>query len=224
MNMMMMDAGPMSGVSGTFAATENYDDPFGVMVGQAPLILRCKIVLLGDATVGKTSIAQIFQGGLNNFPKNYNMTMGLDFLVKKVPVPDTNVVVEIYIVDCGGFATNEAENLLSRPHWENANAFMFVYDVSNPETFQNLDHWYRQVKEARGELAVTGVVVANKTDLADRSGIVSDGDGKSFSEARGLEFLTACAAQGDVDKPFELVAFDFCNKYSDRKAQLEAGV
>eukprot|EP00971_Amphidinium_carterae_P007482 148489-Amphidinium_carterae.1 len=59
-----MDAGPMSGVSGTFAATENYDDPFGVMVGQAPLILRCKIVLLGDATVGKTSIAQIFQGPL----------------------------------------------------------------------------------------------------------------------------------------------------------------
>merc|ERR1712137_1011107 len=69
------------------------DDPFGQLVKPPPLILRCKIVLLGDSASGKTSLAQVFQGGAQNFPKNYVMTIGIVLLVKKVTIPDTNVVV-----------------------------------------------------------------------------------------------------------------------------------
>merc|ERR1719453_478642 len=124
------------------------DDPFNMMSPVPPLILRCKIVLLGDSTVGKTSIAQVFQGGVQSFPKNYSMTVGIDFMVKKVSIPDTNVIVEMYIVDCGGF--NICQDLL-KPHWENANAVMLVYDVSNQESYQNLSNWYEQIKTSRME-------------------------------------------------------------------------
>merc|ERR1719491_1056458 len=97
------------------AEAGNPEDPFGMLTQAPPLILRCKIVLLGDSTVGKTSIANVFQGGVQNFPKNYSMTVGIDFMVKKVSIPDTNVIVEMYIVDCGGYAI--CQDLL-KPHWE----------------------------------------------------------------------------------------------------------
>merc|ERR1719284_753321 len=138
----------------------NGDDPFAMLSANPPLILRCKIVLLGDSSVGKTSIAQVFQGGVQNFPKNYSMTVGIDFMVKKVSIPDTNVVVEMYIVDCGGFSVSQD---LLKPHWENCNAVMLVYDVSDPKSFGNLTSWYEQLKQTRADAAITGVVIASKT-------------------------------------------------------------
>merc|ERR1719453_909063 len=189
------------------------DDPFNMMSPVPPLILRCKIVLLGDSTVGKTSIAQVFQGGVQSFPKNYSMTVGIDFMVKKVSIPDTNVVVEMYIVDCGGFSI--CQDLL-KPHWENANAVMLVYDVSNPESFDNLASWYEQIKKSRMESAITGVVIASKTDLCERPGAVTEEQGKNFSHEKGLEFFEACATKGIVDAPFHFMGEVFYQKYCDR--------
>ncbi|CAE8630867.1 unnamed protein product [Polarella glacialis] len=194
------------------------EDPFGAVAAAPPLILRCKIVLLGDPASGKTSLAQVFQGGVQNFPKNYNMTIGIDFMVKRVGIPDTNVVVEMYIVDCGGFSI--CQDLL-KPHWENANAVMMVYDASNPESFNNLEAWYRQLKQSRGESAISGVVIASKTDLADRPGAVSSQHGQQFSSEKGLEFFETCATKGIVDAPFHFLAEVFYQKYGDRKAELE---
>lgn len=194
------------------------DDPFNTAAATPPLILRCKIVLLGDSTVGKTSIAQVFQGGVQSYPKNYSMTVGIDFMVKKVSIPDTNVVVEMYIVDCGGFSI--CQDLL-RPHWENANAVMLVYDVSSPESFSNMSSWYEQIKASRAESAITGVVIASKTDLAERPGAVTQEMGQSFSHEKGLEYFEACAFKGIVDAPFHFLAEVFYQKYCDRKAELQ---
>jgi len=194
------------------------EDPFSSLATVPPLILRCKIVLLGDSTVGKTSIAHVFQGGVQNFPKNYNMTVGIDFMVKKVSIPDTNVVVEMYIVDCGGFSI--CQDLL-KPHWENANAVMLVYDVSSPESFGNLASWYEQIKQSRLESAITGVVIASKTDLAERPGAVTADQGQQFSSEKGLEFFEACSTKGIVDAPFHFLAEVFYQKYGDRKMELE---
>merc|ERR1719324_1990035 len=168
------------------------DGDIPLSLTEPPLVLRCKIVLLGDSTVGKTSIASVFNGGVQNFPKNYNMTVGIDFNVKRVQIPDTNVTVEMYIVDCGGFSI--CQDLL-KPHWENANAIMLVYDVSNPESFGSLASWYEQIKASRAESAITGVVIASKTDLSDRPGAVSEEQGKTFSQEKGLEFFEACATK-----------------------------
>merc|ERR1719401_303327 len=157
------------------------EDLFGALVAPPSLVLRCRIVLLGDSAVGKTSLAQVFQSGVTNFPKNYSMTIGLDFMVKRVTIPDTNVIVEMYIVDCGGFSICQD---LHKPHWETANATMFVYDSSNPESFQNLDMWYDNLKQTRADSAITGVVIAAKTDLADRqsAGSVTAEQGQQFAQ------------------------------------------
>uniref|UniRef100_A0A7S3U692 Uncharacterized protein n=1 Tax=Strombidinopsis acuminata TaxID=141414 RepID=A0A7S3U692_9SPIT len=196
----------------------NGEDLFGIASSTPSLTLRCKIVLLGDSACGKTSLAQVFQGGAQNFPKNYNMTIGLDFLVRRVSIPDTNVVVEMYIVDCGGFSITQD---LLKPHWENANAVMFVYDVSNPDSFKNLTKWYDELKQSRGEAAITGVVIATKMDLNERPGAVPPEQGQQFAQHHGLEYFETCATKGHVDQPFNFLAEVFHNKYKERKEQLE---
>merc|ERR550537_1221039 len=210
---------PLGGLQGPPDASlsAGAEDPFNMSAPVPPLILRCKIVLLGDSTVGKTSIAQVFQGGVQNFPKNYNMTVGVDFNVKSVHIPETNVTVEMYIVDCGGFSI--CQDLL-KPHWENANAIMLVYDASNADTFKSLASWYEKIQESRKDTAITGVVIANKTDLMERPGSVPPEMGQEFSKGHGLEFFEACATKGDVDAPFHFLAEVFYQKYDDRCKEL----
>ena len=36
-------------------------------------ILRCKVVLVGDACVGKSALTQVFHSGGGTYPKNYLM-------------------------------------------------------------------------------------------------------------------------------------------------------
>merc|ERR1719158_45901 len=124
------------------------DDMMKLLKEPPLLVLRCKIVLLGDSAVGKTSIAKVFQSGESSFPDRYTMTMGIDFVIKRVNIPETNVVVELYICDCGGFSL--CQDLVA-PHSETANAVMLVYDVANPESFNNLSRWYDILQQARPE-------------------------------------------------------------------------
>jgi len=205
---------------------EAEDDPFGPIVAAAapPLVLRCKIALLGDSGAGKTSLVKVFQSGEKNFPKQYNMTIGIEFSIKRVPIladatgQPSNVVVEMYIVDCGGFSIPQD---LLRPHWENANAVMFVYDVSNPDSFNNLGKWYDEFRQSRSDSGFPGAVVASKADLCERPGAVAPDQGMMFSRERaGLEFFESSAARADVDAPFTHLAERFYSKYKERKEEL----
>ena len=46
---------------------------------------RLKIVLLGDGTTGKTSIATRL--AQNNFEKSYHQTLGVDFFLRRLELP-----------------------------------------------------------------------------------------------------------------------------------------
>ena len=57
------------------------------------LILRCKVAIVGDAHVGKTALTQMFHSGGQTFQKQYAMTVGVDFCVKVVNIPETDAAV-----------------------------------------------------------------------------------------------------------------------------------
>lgn len=38
-----------------------------------PAVLRCKCCVIGDATIGKTALVDVYTKGNSKFPKNYNM-------------------------------------------------------------------------------------------------------------------------------------------------------
>ena len=66
------------------------------------LMLRCKVVVVGDATVGKSALISMFHSGGASYPKQYVMTSWVDFRVKQVDIPDTSMAVELYLFDCAG--------------------------------------------------------------------------------------------------------------------------
>jgi len=184
-------------------------------------MLRCKVAIVGDACVGKTALVQSFHSG--NYPKNYIMTSWVDFCVKQVKVPDTDVAVELYLFDTAGqsvFNQTDADTA----YFENVNFVMAVYDVSNKGSFESINTWLSRAKSRRPPNAppLPGVLVANKVDLRGEPGdysaraVVTPAMGVALAKQLGLEYFEASAAlqQGATD-PFHFMAYQFHKKYND---------
>lgn len=194
-----------------------------------PLVmLRCKLIILGDACVGKTSLSQVFQFGAKAYPKNYLMTIGADFGVKAIPFPDKNAVVELYIHDCAGQSIfNQVE--MNSKYYDNASAVMVVYDIGNMESLQNAIKWIQDARKSRQGL--DGVLVGNKSDFREggsecRADVVRE-DAKRLAEAHKLSYFETSAANNvDVEAPFKFIAEMFYDRYVNtvRKADGMSGV
>lgn len=119
-----------------------------------------KIILLGDGAVGKTSIATRFTQ--DQFAKHYKQTIGLDFFIKRLVLPGgVNATVQVW--DIGGQSIGSK---MLRNYIHGAHAVLLCYDVTNYQSFQNLEDWYRLVQQAFAGKALPLLgLVANKADL-----------------------------------------------------------
>lgn len=189
------------------------------------VVLRCKLVILGDACVGKTALTQVFNSGGSTYPKNYLMTTAAEFCVKQVPVPETNASVELYIHDCAGSSIfNQIE--MNAKYWENASAVMIVYDVTNQESLQSASKWLQQIQAARsGGPKLIAVLVGNKSDHRDgaidsRAEVITE-DAVSFAKQLDMLYFETSAASNKVDEPFKAVANEFYKRYEETVLKAE---
>ncbi|XP_042236749.1 intraflagellar transport protein 27 homolog [Homarus americanus] len=181
-------------------------------------IIRAKCLVIGDSTAGKTSLVQKFISEGNQFPKNYNMTLGLDIVTKMINVPDTNSSVELYLYDCSGkeFYRNFILRVSSQP-----SLLMLVYDVTSENSFNCLMDLYEQIKShAKGE-DLKGVLFANKADLTTRR-LISPKAGRELAQKLGLVYFEGSAKDhSGVEDPFFFLVNEWFKIYTDKTQALK---
>mmetsp|Transcript_51710 Transcript_51710/g.155191 ORF Transcript_51710/g.155191 Transcript_51710/m.155191 type:complete len:242 (-) Transcript_51710:26-751(-) len=176
------------------------------------LVLREKVVIVGDASAGKTSLSRMFSSGGQDFPKNYVMTSSVELCVKEVAIPDTNAFVDLFLYDMAGQSVfNQRE--LGTYYWDDVSFIVCVFDVSSRKSFSSCSKWVQSVRSAgndgRGE--IPALLVANKTDLRDggidsRSEIDTE-EALKYAREEGFEYFECSALLGrHVDRPFHFVA------------------
>jgi len=176
--------------------------------------LRCKVAVIGDATVGKTALVTMFRNA-SAYPKNYQMTLGVDFSQLEVNVPETDppICVELYIFDTAG---QEIFRPMAAQHWHNAAVVIMVYDVTNKASFDNLEGWIEDFKKENPNRQLCGCVVANKIDLSERICVPRE-SGEGFARKHDLEFFDTSAQENiKVDIPFMYVASRFKDMYEEK--------
>jgi len=161
--------------------------------------LRSKCVVCGDSTVGKTALIQSFHSDGTQYPKNYQMTTGVELHVKSVPVVDTEDTVEMFLYD---FAGKELFFEQVAQHLDEAALLMVVYDVSNEKSFQSCKKWIKNVHNANPEKKIPSVLVANKVDLEERRTVTAS-QGKELAKTEGMEYFETSAKDfRDIETPF----------------------
>ncbi|KAF7554837.1 hypothetical protein G7046_g6704 [Stylonectria norvegica] len=138
-----------------------------------------KLVLLGEAAVGKSSLVLRFVN--NDFQENKEPTIGAAFLTQKCNLPTRTIKFEIW--DTAG---QERFASLAPMYYRNAQAALVVYDLTKPTSLVKAKHWVAELQRQ----ASPGIVIAlvgNKLDLTGNSsaGEADDGeDGEESGDAR----------------------------------------
>ncbi|KOS19506.1 Vacuolar protein sorting-associated protein 21 [Escovopsis weberi] len=120
-----------------------------------------KLVLLGEAAVGKSSLVLRFVN--NDFQENKEPTIGAAFLTQKCNLPTRTIKFEIW--DTAG---QERFASLAPMYYRNAQAALVVYDLTKPTSLIKAKHWVAELQRQ----ASPGIVIAlvgNKLDLAGDS-------------------------------------------------------
>ncbi|MFW9850220.1 MAG: GTP-binding protein [Candidatus Thorarchaeota archaeon] len=151
---------------------------------------RFKVVMLGDGAVGKTAITTRFTQEF--FDSDYKRTIGSDFAIKKLNIPDLDITVTLQVWDLAGQPRFE---VVRQGFYRGARGGLLVYDVTRRRTFLNIQHWKEECfKNLEREIPL--IVVANKVDLED-SRIVTAEEGEKWAKDNGHLYVESSALTGE---------------------------
>ena len=143
-------------------------------------VTRHKIIFVGDACTGKTSIINRIID--NPFSDTYEVSIGIDFMSKNIRFRGQNIKIQIW--DSAG---QEKYKGLIPSYVRNSSIVFIVYDVSNRSSFDNVPNWISFVKNIE---KTTIVLCGNKIDLERE---VEKNDGEELAKKEGLTFFECSA-------------------------------
>ena len=117
-----------------------------------------KIILIGDGSVGKTSIRKRYLG--DGFPIQYLPTLGADFSVKNETIGREEVSFQIW--DLAGQPVFET---IRKMYYRGARGAFIVCDVNNAESVMNIHNWVDELWRNNGNGPIPFVILGNKIDL-----------------------------------------------------------
>ena len=173
-----------------------------------------RICLLGDANVGKTSLLSRFCD--NSFKENYNNTIGVDF--RLVTLKCNGFISKIHIWDTAG---QERFRSLALNYLNNSHGFIFMYDITDRDSFNNVVNWIDLALE-KNVKTIANFLVGNKCDNEGKRQISIE-EGKNLAKDKNLFFMeTSAKANNNVQKLFyfflyKLIEFYKTNNYVEEE-------
>ena len=159
-----------------------------------------KVVAIGDSGVGKTSLIQMFEH--LKFTESFKPTIGADFSNKEITINGRIVTLQIW--DTAG---QERYQSLGTSFYRGADCCFLVYDITNPQSFENLSKW-KEIFLQKGLMTMPEtfpfIVVGNKVDIEAENRQVSTISLQRFCQENGnmLFIETSAKDNTNVEKAF----------------------
>ncbi|MFX0134864.1 MAG: Rab family GTPase [Candidatus Hodarchaeota archaeon] len=162
---------------------------------------RFKVIVVGDPAVGKTTLILRFVD--RAFKKLYVPTIGVQTSTKLVKLGGPQeIFIELIIWDIAG---QEKFNQLRKMFYSGADGVIFVFDVTNKQTFVNTASWFKDVQQNL-DRDWKGIILANKIDLKN-SRVIGPKAGQVIADKTGLDYLETSARTGEnIDLIFQLLS------------------
>jgi small GTP-binding protein len=119
-----------------------------------------KICIVGDFGVGKSTLLHRFLE--KRFLSNVESTIGSNFFLKNVKIPETKSFITLQIWDLAG---QDHFKWVRRAFYKGAKGIIYVFDLTRKETFDHIKNWKEEVENTSG--FISNVLVGNKCDLND---------------------------------------------------------
>jgi small GTP-binding protein len=172
------------------------------MVGYNKLFF--KVCIVGDSEVGKTTMLNQYLK--RRFIPNAQRTIGSNFFVKYIRLPETEHLLTLQIWDLAGQAYFR---WVRYAFYKGAKGIVYTFDLTRKETFNNLLTWKEEVESKIG--VQPNVLVGNKLDLIDHEArIIKLEDTNSLKQVlTAYEYYETSAKLGTkIDDVFAKLALE----------------
>ena len=163
--------------------------------------LEIKICLLGDVSVGKTSIASRFCK--NSFNENYINTIGGAYQQQNI-VLNNGAKIKLHIWDTSG---QDRFRSMTNLYYRDAQVAILTYDVTNEQSLESLNYWLNELKDKVEIDNMILCLAGNKNDVDANEKRVPTSKGKAFAEEHNMIFYETSAKTGaGVKELFQAIA------------------
>ncbi|KAL7720406.1 Ras-protein Rab-11A [Entamoeba marina] len=170
---------------------------------------KIKCVFVGDAGCGKTSLNnEIFNGLVKMYP---------DFLRKNVIID--RVMYQLVIWDTAG---QERFRTITKMYYRNSDICVLVYDITNKQSFENIDRWYNESTNGieEYERPLVYILIGNKRELENERQ-VSFEEAQLYAEKHEMLFLEISVHQqtnvsSSIFDPLFRMIIDHWNERNER--------
>ena len=160
-----------------------------------------KICLLGDVSVGKTSIASRFCK--NVFSENYINTIGGAYQQQNIVV-ENDIKMKLHIWDTSG---QDRFRAMTNLYYRDAQVAILTYDVTNPQSLESLDYWLKELNDKVDQDNMLLCLAGNKNDVDPNEKKVPTTKGKEYAEQHNMLFFETSAKTGvGVRELFQAIA------------------
>ena len=173
-----------------------------------------RLIFVGDKEVGKTEIINKYNNKI--FQEEYFPTYSVDFQIKTLKI--RGKLINIHCIDTQGSSdfSQDTGNLFI----QKSDAFIYVFDITSRESFNNLSYYYEIIK-----LALTDsqkmlrekivYLVGNKCDFTTYRQI-NESEGRLEATKYKAKYIEVSAKTGlNIDKLFDYVIQDIAKKEQD---------
>ncbi|GLE08943.1 hypothetical protein PINS_up020418 [Pythium insidiosum] len=165
-----------------------------------------KVIALGDARVGKTSLLQELTASNSN---NHSNATGLDFRVRLADVGDALVKIQLWDT-----ADQEKYGASALPaaYFRHARAAFLVFDVTDRGSFVNVARWAKQLQSFHDGREFSVVLVANRCEVSSYARVVSASHALRLARALGAKYVECNTRDGtNTEQAFELLTDAMAN-------------
>ena len=143
-----------------------------------------KVILIGNEGVGKTNLINVASG--RGFNENEKSSLTASYLKKLIKLNDKNYIISLW--DTIG---QEKLRTLSKLFFKNSKIVIYVYDITNHDTFNGLASWDKDVNDMIGN-DVIKAVLGNKQDLYLKEQVTEE-EASKYAQTLNAKFTLTSA-------------------------------
>ena len=171
---------------------------------------RIKIILVGEPGTGKTSLINTAVG--KKFEEGKELSS-----IKCSYVKLTKVIEDTeYNINLWDTIGQERFRSLTKVFFKNSDIVIFVFDITQKQSFDDLEYWFKIIEEELGNAPIKGLA-ANKQDLFEYQK-VDDDTIQMFANKKGIKYkFTTATNPTNFNKLLEELLNDFLKNGTSEK-------